>query len=64
MCNCGRKAPQTVTSVQAAQEEAALRAENAAINNAAAILSAQRAIGNASSGWVAAPVESEVPADV
>lgn len=62
MCNCGRKAPSAVTSVQAALEEQARRAEDQAVENARAVLSAHNAIGNSNAGWFA--VEDPVPSEV
>jgi hypothetical protein len=51
MCNCGRKAPQVVTSAQAQAEADARAAEDFAVNEAQRVVSAQNALANASAGW-------------
>ena len=53
MCNCGRKVPEVVTSVQASEDAARRAAEDYAINERLRVESAQNALANASSGWFA-----------
>lgn len=51
MCNCGRKAPEVITSAQATEDMQRRAEEDYAANEAQRIQSAQNALSNANSGW-------------
>jgi len=53
MCNCGRKAPDVVTTAQAEQSEAMRRAQDSEYQAEILQASAANALSNASTGWFA-----------